>query len=250
MKEITLIIFCLLLPGTLLPFELLWQVEVEEWAHMGIIHNGVIYNQWSSAAGSFTAIDLKTGQVLHRIDNVADATAPFIVGNKIYSFDDHIMHEIDINTFQETRAINVPNANYSENIPYDPETGYYFTMRATNDYKGCVSAVRVSDGQIVWSYPAQMTGGFDGMQAPIVVGDSLYVYICNASWQYGGQFFRINKTTGQLVWVSQLTPAASRGAYNNPIYDEDHDVFYVSESWNGGTSKVWAIRRSDGTAVW
>jgi len=250
MYSILICIFFLLI-RTVSGFEIIWKLEFDEWAHMGIIHNGIAYNQWTG--GSLTAVDLKTGQLLKSIDNVADATAPFIVGNKIYSFNGYNrIYEIDLDTFKITRQINISDANYTENIPYDPETGYCFVRRAvTSDYKGCLSAVRISDGQIIWTFPeAGMTGGFDGHQAPIVVGDSVYIFVCNAYWQYGNLFMRINKFNGTEIWRAQLNPSPSRGGYNNPIYDEDHDVFYVSESWNNESSNVYAIRRSDGQILW
>jgi hypothetical protein len=83
MYSILICIFFLLI-RTVSGFEIIWKLEFDGWAHMGIIHNGIAYNQWTG--GSLTAVDLKTGQLLKSIDNVADATAPFIVGNKIYSF--------------------------------------------------------------------------------------------------------------------------------------------------------------------
>jgi len=52
------------------------------------------------------------------------------------------------------------------------------------------------------------------------------------------------------IWSVTLTTVASRGGYNNPIYDTDNDCFYVSESWNSSTSKVDRVQRSDGRIVW
>lgn len=197
------------------------------------------------------AIELNTGKVLHSWDGVGDATAPFIVGNKLYSYIHGVISEIDINTFAITNKINIANAFYSENMPYDSETGYFFIRQAIEDqYIGRLSAFNLS-GQLIWSYPADLTGGFDDHQSPIVIGDSVFFQTSDAFWEERNIFSRLNKETGTVIWETTLSSgSSSRGGYNNPIYDKDHDVIYVSESWNNGTSKVYAIRRSDGAILW
>jgi len=243
------------LPNTALAqtpsFSVLWQVRGSGgWAEHPIIRSGIAYVPWTD--GKLMAIELTTGKVLHSLDGGGDATAPFIVNNKIYSYIHSIMNEIDLNSFQITRQINIPNAFYSENMPYDSETGYFFARQGIeSEYKGKLSAFRLSDGQVMWSYPTDLQGGFDVHQSPIVVGDSVFIQAPNAYWSGQDVFYRLNKSTGQVIWSAVLnTGSSSRGGYNNPIYDEDHEVLYVSESWNNGTSKVHAIKRSDGSIVW
>jgi len=175
-------------------FELIWQVDLPGWAQMPIIKDGIVYSVWNGQKGTLSAIDLQTGQVLRTIDNVGQATAPFIVGNRIYSYDNN-MHEIDLNTFQLIRTINIPDSSYTENIPYDEETGYFFARQAKqSEYKGKLSAFRLSDGQVMWSFPANFKGGFNCDQSPIVVGDSVFLFGCNAYWEGYDIVYRLINT--------------------------------------------------------
>jgi len=126
------IILILLFPKSTLAqednFEAIWEYSLSGWAHMPIIKDGIVYNAWTG--GALAATDLKTGELLRKADGVADATAPFIVGNKIYSYDGYnTVYELDLNTFQELRTITIPYAQYTENIPYDEDTGYFFARQ-------------------------------------------------------------------------------------------------------------------------
>jgi outer membrane protein assembly factor BamB len=225
-------------------FSVIWEYSLSGWAHMPIIHDGVVYNAWTG--GKLAATDLKTGQLLRQADGVASATAPFIVGDKIYGYKSGAVHELDINTFQKLRSITIPHAQYSENIPYDAETGYFFARQKDypSYYWGRTSAFRLSDGTIAWSYPAEFKDTWLGQQAPIVVEDSVYIFFAGA-----GKFSRVDKFTGQEIWTADLG-RGSRNGYNNPIYDSDNEYFYVSESWNSVDSEVNAVRRSDGKVIW
>jgi len=243
------IILILLFPKSTLAqednFEAIWEYSLSGWAHMPIIKDGIVYNAWTG--GALAATDLKTGELLRKADGVADATAPFIVGNKIYSYDGYnTVYELDLNTFQELRTITIPYAQYTENIPYDEDTGYFFARQKDypSYYWGRTSAFRLSDGQIVWSFPENFTDMWLGQQAPIVVGDSVYIFFAGA-----GKFSRVNKFTGEEIWTADLG-RGSRNGYNNPIYDPDNQYFYISESWNSIDSEVNAIRQSDGQIVW
>lgn len=236
-------------------FSLAWQfVGNGEWAEHPIIHNQIAYVPWTD--GRLTAIDLATGNLLHSLDGVNDATAPFVVNDHLYSYDgETAMTEIALEPFQITRKMPIPNAWYTENVPYDDETGYFFVRQGIdNQYKGRISAIRLSDGTIAWSYPKEFSGGFDEHQNILVVGDSIFFQSSNAYWQGTSMFYRVNKRTGQVIWSKPLSSVAvdgtARGGYNNPIYDEDHDVIYVSESWNSLKSRVYALQRSDGKLLW
>lgn len=229
-------------------FTLLWQHNRGEWAEHPIIKDGVVYVPWTD--GALTAHDLASGELLNSVNNVNDATAPFIVGDKIYSFDVSSMSEIDLETFKITRRIQLPDGIYTENVPYDAATGYFYIREGVvSQYKGRVSAYRLSDGKRMWSYPEQYVGGFDNQQNILVVGDSVFFQSSDSFWRGASKFYRVRKDTGALVWEIPLgTP--SRGGYNNPIYDADHDMLYVSESWNSLDAQVYAIRRKDGALAW
>jgi len=244
-------------------FEVIWEINLPGWKQMPIIKNNKVYFACpEEGIGGLGIVDLYTGQVLGYAQVGMTATAPFIVGNYIYTYDRDNMHEVDLNTLQVVRNIIIENSCYTENIPYDEETGYFFVRQAV-DYKGRLTAYRLSDAQIMWSFPQNYEGGFDNHQAPIVVGDSVFFQATNAYWQGKSVFYRINKRTGQLIWETELGPAVNanggmnRGGYNNPIYDEDHDVFYVSESWNKdsttglkGNCRFYSIRRDNGQILW
>ena len=236
-------------------FSLAWQfVGNGEWAEHPIIYNRIAYVPWTD--GRLTAIDVATGNLLHSLDGVNDATAPFVANNHLYSYDgETAMTEIALDTFQITRRIVIPNAWYTENVPYDQETGYFFVRQGIDkQYKGRVTAIRLSDGAAVWSYPNDYAGGFDNQQNILVVGDSVFFQSTNSFWQGSSMFYRVDKRTGQVIWSKPLSTIAgdgtSRGGYNNPIYDQDHDVIYVSESWNDLHSRVYAFQRSDGKLLW
>jgi len=225
-------------------FEAIWGYSLSGWAHMPIIKNGIVYNAWTG--GVLAATDLHTGELLRKADGVASATAPFIVGEKIYSYRGGKVTELDLNTFQKLRTITIPYAQYSENIPYDEDTGYFFARQKDypSYYWGRTSAFRLSDGQIAWSFPSNFTDMWLGQQAPVVVGDSVYIFFAGA-----GKFSRVNKFTGQEIWTADLGKG-SRNGYNNPIYDPDNKYFYISESWNSIDSEVNAVRENDGQIVW
>jgi len=168
---------------------------------MPIVHNGRIYVQFDgyhSNGARLAEVDLHTGTVLRTMDRVGDATGAFVHNGKIYSFMSNYylpnaarMNEIDLATWQRTRTINIGNATYVEHVPFDQESGFIFVRQQdpTDRYKGRLSAYRISDGQLVWSFPASgYAGGFDDCQAPIVAGDSVFTFVCNAYWSMGGQF--------------------------------------------------------------
>jgi outer membrane protein assembly factor BamB len=234
-------------------FLLTWQRNGERgWAEHPIIRNGTVYVPWNN--GDMTAIDVTTGDLLHSVAGVANATAPFVVNNYLYSYGATAMYEIALDTFQISRTITISNAWYTENVPYDAETGYFFVRQVFDLYRGRVTAIRLSDGMPVWSYPNAFEGGFDGHQNILLVGDSVFFQSINSFWQDYSMFYRVDKRTGSVIWSKPLSSIAiegtSRGGYNNPIYDEDHDVIYVSEGWNGLYARVYAFRRSDGELLW
>lgn len=235
-------------------FTLLWQLNGGKgWAEHPIIQNGVAYVPWTD--GKVTAIEVTTGRLLHSLAGVNDATAPFVVNNHLYSYDLTGMNEIMLDTFQISRKIAIANAWYTENVPYDAETGYFFVRQGIeSQYKGRVTAIRLSDGETAWSYPSDYAGGFDNHQNILAVGDSVFFQSNNSYWQGISMLYRVDKRTGQVIWSKPLSSIAidgtSRGGYNNPIYDEDHDVIYVSESWNSLKARVYAFRRSDGKLLW
>lgn len=234
-------------------FSLAWQRKGEGgWAEHPIIRNGVVYVPWTD--GRLTAIEVTTGNVLHSLPAVNIGTAPFIANNFLYSFGLVTMYEITLDTFQIARAIPIENGWYTENVPYDAETGYFFVRQGTNQYQGRVTAIRLSDGMPVWSYPKDYAGGFDNHQNILVVGDSVFFQSTNSFWQGYSMFYRLDKRTGKEIWSIRLSSIAvddtSRGGYNNPIYDEDHDAIYVSEGWNSLHARVYAFRRSDGQLLW
>jgi outer membrane protein assembly factor BamB len=67
-------------------FSLAWQFAGNGgWAEHPIIHNGVAYVPWTD--GRLTAIELATGTLLHSLDGVNDATAPFVVNDHLYGYD-------------------------------------------------------------------------------------------------------------------------------------------------------------------
>jgi len=229
-------------------FSLLWQYNGGSWAEHPILKDGIAYIPWTG--GKLTAIELTTGKVLHSASGIASATAPFITGNSIYSFTHGTMTELNLDTFSPIRSFSIPSGFYVENIPFDAETGYFFARQASEtDWKGRLTAFRVSDWGSVWSYPASNTGGFSDHQSPLVVGDSVYLQSTNINWSGAGAFIRLNKKTGQVIWSTTLG-SPSRYGYNNPIYDVEHDIFYVTESYNSLTSTVYAIRRSNGAIAW
>ncbi len=133
------------IPSSAMAITLLWQYQGNrEWAEHPIIKNGIVYVPWTN--GSLTAHSLSSGVLLHSVDQVNDATAPFIVGDKIYSFNETGMSEIDLSSFAILRKIPLPEAIYTENIPYDVDTGYFFIREGQAFlYKGRVSAYRLSD---------------------------------------------------------------------------------------------------------
>jgi hypothetical protein len=244
---ITIILILLFPKNTLAQeanFEAIWGYSLSGWAHMPIIKDGIVYNAWTG--GALAATDLKTGELLRKADGVASATAPFIVGNRIYSYRGGKVTELDLNTFQKLRTITIPYAQYSENLPYDEDTGYFFARQKDypSYYWGRTSAFRLSDGQIAWSFPNNFKDMWLGQQAPIVVGDSVYIFFAGA-----GKFSRVNKFNGQEIWTADLG-RGSRNGYNNPIYDPDNEYFYISESWNSIDSEVNAVRKSDGNIIW
>lgn len=230
-------------------FSLAWQLTGDGgWAEHPILKNGIAYVPWTD--GNLMAIRLTTGEKIHSLPGVNDATAPFIKGNFIYSYDEAKLTEIDLATFNVVRTIPVTNGGYTENVPFDQETGYFFVRQVlTGEYKGRVSAIRLSDGGVAWSYPPAYEGGFDNQQNIILIGDSVFFQSGNSYWAGLAHFYRINKKTGQMIWSVELGPSC-RGGYNNPIYDADHDVIYVSMSWNDQSSRVVAIRRSTGQVLW
>ena len=230
-------------------FSLAWQLTGDGgWAEHPILKNGIAYVPWTD--GNLMAIRLTTGEKIHSLPGVNDATAPFIKGNFIYSYDEAKLTEIDLATFNVVRTIPVTNGGYTENVPFDQETGYFFVRQVlTGEYKGRVSAIRLSDGGVAWSYPPAYEGGFDNQQNIILIGDSVFFQSGNSYWAGLAHFYRINKKTGQMIWSVELGPSC-RGGYNNPIYDADHDVIYASMSWNDQSSRVVAIRRSTGQVLW
>jgi outer membrane protein assembly factor BamB len=251
------VIFGLLSPFTQAQasgFSLAWQFNGGDgWAEHPIIYKGVVYVPWTD--GRLTAHDLATGKLLHSLAGVNDATAPFVVGNFIYSTNDDGMHEISLDAFQITRKIEIPNAWYTENVPYDAETGFFIARQAIeSEYKGKLTAFRLSDGGAVWSFPKEYEGGFSNHQNPIVVGDSVFFQSTNSYWKGSSMLYRLDKKTGQVIWSQTLSTiegdSTSRGGYNNPIYDQEHDVLYVTESWNRGDARVYALQRGDGKLLW
>jgi outer membrane protein assembly factor BamB len=236
-------------------FSLAWQRYGEGgWAEHPILHAGVVYVPWTDR--KVTAIDLATGEVLHSLPGVNNSigTAPFIAGNSLYSYGEAGMYEIALDTFEISRTIPISSAWYTENVPYDAETGYFFVRQATDQYKGRVTAVRLVDGAIVWSYPKELSGGFENHQNVLVVGDSVFFQATNPYWQGQSKFYRLNKRTGEEIWAKPLSSIAiddtSRGGYNNPIYDEDHDAIYVTETWNDQHARLYVFRPSDGELLW
>ncbi len=235
-------------------FGVAWQLKGQSgWAEHPIIYNGVAYVPWND--GKLSAIDVASGKLLHELKLVNYATAPFIANNHLYSYWVTGMNEITLDTFEISRQIPIENVWYTENVPYDEETGYFFVRQAIDgQYKGRVTAFRLSDGAAMWSYPNDYTGGFDNHQNALVVGDSLFFQSTNSGWQGSSMLYRLDKRTGQVIWAKTLSSIAvdstSRGGYNNPIYDADHDVLYVSESWNSLKARVYAFQRSDGKLLW
>jgi len=234
-------------------FSLAWQRNGEGgWAEHPIIHNGVVYVPWTD--GKVTTIEVTTGNLLHSVAGVNNGTAPFIVNNYLYSYGATAMYEIALDTFQISRTLTIENAWYTENVPYDAETGYFFVRQGFDLYRGRVTAIRLSDSMPVWSYPKAFEGGFDDHQNILVVGDSVFFQSTNSFWQGHSMFYRLDKRTGAVIWSKPLSSIAiddtSRGGYNNPIYNEDHDVIYVSEGWNDIHARVYAFRRSDGELLW
>ena len=113
---------------------------------MSIIQNGVVYTSWTD--GLLSAVDLKTGKVLHTVANVAYETAPIIVSNHIYSYTlspSPLLYDLDLSTFAVLHAFPTPGT-YAEHFPYDPSTGLCFLRcigPARNDVLG---ALRLQDG--------------------------------------------------------------------------------------------------------
>ncbi len=238
-------------------FSLAWQhLGAGGYAEHPIIRNGVVYVPWTDR--SVTAIDVVTGSLLHTVAGVNNdtGTAPFIVDNFLYSYSTitATMYAVSLDTFQISRTIPVSNAWYTENVPYDAETGYFFVRQGTDQSKGRVTAFRLSDGMLVWSYPNAFEGGFDNHENILVVGDSVFFQSNNSYWLGESMFYRLDKRTGAVIWAKPLSSIATddtpRGGYNNPIYDEDHDAIYVSEGWNDKHARVYAFRRSDGGLLW
>ena len=100
LRKLFMVMVCIgLLAGTAMEtdgFEVIWELSVSGWAHMPIIKDGVVYNVWCAGDGSLTATDLYTGQLLKRKTSAGSATAPFIVGNNIYSYRSSALHEINL----------------------------------------------------------------------------------------------------------------------------------------------------------
>src|SRR3989304_5583082 len=162
-------------------FSLAWQRHGEGgWAEHPIIHNGVVYVPWTD--GKVTAIELATGKVLHSLPGVNNGigTAPFIVGKYLYSYGSTAMYEIALDTFQISRTLTISNAWSTENVPYDAETGFFFVRQGFDLYRGRVTAIRLSDGTPVWSYPSAYEGGFENHQNILVVGDSVFFQSTNS----------------------------------------------------------------------
>jgi len=227
-------------PESSLPFRVLWKVELGGVAQMPIIHQGVVYAPWEN--GVLSAIDLHTGTVLRTATNVAYATAPCIVGNRIWSYNVSYLTELDLQSFAVLRQIRTATQYYVENIPYDPDTECVFLRECSASYKTLLTALHLPTGLVRWRRPLGLGDVSDNFTSALLTGDDS-VYIQNADSL--NHLYRIDKLSGAVRAVTDLTPGR-RTEFNNLVYDRGRDRFYAS-SIHG---VVFAIRRSDGHLLW
>jgi len=208
---------------------------------MSIIQNGVVFTSWTD--GLLSAVDLKSGQALRTIANVAFETAPIIVGNHLYSYPmrPSTVYDLDLSTFAVLHAFPTPGT-YAEHFPYDPSTGLCFLRcigPARNDVLG---ALRLQDGSFAWSTALGFGYAWTNAGSPLVIGDgSVYVQDADGT----DRVYRLDAKTGSIRWSTGLRSGTVVG-YNNLIYDRESDQIYAS-SYLGS---VFALRRSDGALLW
>lgn len=221
-------------------FEVLWEVSLQGWAHMMIIKDGVVYTQWTS--GLLSAVDLYRGQVLAVATNVAFETAPFVIGDTIYSYNVGALHALNRYTLEETAVLPIPGGGYAENVPYDAETDCAFIWRANEFGEAQMSAVRISDGQDAWMSPVTFGQAEKNASSPLVPGDDS-VYVLGADGT--NRVWRLDKASGAVRWVTDIEPG-DFADFNNMIYDHAHDVIYGATT----NATCFAVRRTDGALLW
>ena len=224
-------------------FQILWSTPVGAGdSHMMVIRDGVIYAQVTDS--SLIGVRLHTGEILARAPRVSVATAPFVVGDWVYSWKPGALTELDRFTLQPRREFPIYHGSYFENIPYDRETDAFYVrlLKPGASYPDDVAAYSRADGRELWSHRFPGRGWTNNNSSPLLPGDDSVYVQCAAvtNWMY-----RLDKRTGAVRWVTELG-ISEHLQFNNPIYDAVEDQI-VAARINGA---VFALRRSDGTIRW
>jgi len=231
------------MPARAPDFQILWSTAVGAGAsHMMVIHDGTVYAQVTDE--SLVAVDLKTGRIKARATQAGIATAPFVVGDWVYSWRPGSLTELDRFSLEPRRDLRVYFGRYFENIPYDRDADAFF-VRMTNPqdaYPDDFGAFSRDDGRALWSHRFPGPGQDNNNGSPLLTGDdSVYVQCAHmTNWMY-----RFDKRTGEVRWATELGISYVL-QFNNPIYDRRHDQIYAS-CLNG---EVFALRRTDGAIRW
>ncbi len=222
-------------------FRVLWKRSLGTGgAHMMIVHDGIVYTQWTD--GLLSAIELRTGKVLAVATNVAMATAPFVAGEFLYSYKWGRLSELKLRTLELVRQVDIPGGQYFEAIPYDAETRRFFLRRHAANGEDTLTAFQLPEMTVAWERGLGGAATNNYGSAMLPGDDSVCVQAADASRI---RLFSVNKHNGAVNWTADLGEG-DYVEYFNPIYDRLTDRLFVFTMYHG----VAAVRRDNGAVVW
>lgn len=232
--------------------DILWDITLGPagtgWHHMMCVVDGDVYGV--NTNGLCYRVDALTGHVRATCESVGHMTVPEVIGDYVWVAKpvggDILLTKLN----RSDLSISYPQYTitggvYSEQMPYDPVTGYFFIRRKVGGVHK-VSAINSANGSVVWTCAENL--GADSLinwGAPLVVGNYVIVQSYNGTSNY---LWKFACATGALQsgWPTAALGAGAATEYNNPIYDAVNDRIYGSTR----NAVVYCVNNATGAVVW
>jgi len=231
------------------PRQVLWDITIGApatgWAHMMSVVDGYVYSNWTN--GLLAKVDLESGNVVAYNENVAYMTPVQVVGDYVWAFKPTLISKLSKATLATVAQYTLADGIYTEEVPYDQTTGYFFVRRKVSGNHR-VSAIDAADGTVAWTTTDDLGSGdtYNNYGAPLVAEDSVFVMTSDGTDTY---LWRFAAADGTDEWSggTEVGPG-TRTEYNNPIYvpgTPNGSIFGVT---NDGTA--FCVNATTGALVW